>query len=211
MSHLPPNTLCISLDPPGQLFFLPQNKDDRRETSRSRSPSPAGYNSDPESNARSVKPLSSLPKIKVSGLQGADKAVPQIPPTHSSRKGRLKSATWQDLFKCVFSILCVSAALLNVSRLVNIQSVIRGTEDSLADIVRDVGTHVVHNGLNISVSDVASMTLVFSQPSRAHVIFLQLREASEREARIQELAAHKAAVCAQSNRCKRSLPPPLPS
>ena len=155
---MPPNTLCVTLDPPGKTFYLPTSRLARADVSRSRTPSPsAGYNSDPESNIRSVKSLTSHPAprpsatapedARVDGMQSDDDA-------RYARRGRLKSAGWQDLLKYVFLDKgCIYLPLITdiCARLVTLQAVIRDTEHSLSDIVREVQSHV-QIAPNIAVS-----------------------------------------------------------
>lgn len=105
-SRLPSNTLCIKLDPPGRTYYLPPARSTFVVSPPSRSPSPAaGYNSDPETDARKKTeqrtPLKAdyqvtwkdgHPKQDESSvlhdLNGLDK-----------KRAPKRSATWQDLLR----------------------------------------------------------------------------------------------------------------
>ncbi|GJE87893.1 hypothetical protein PsYK624_039770 [Phanerochaete sordida] len=133
-SNLPPNTLCVTLDPPGQAFYLPSARSTSGVVSPSRSSSPeAGYNSDGESGVRrkpAVKPSEALlSKVKANGVP------PHITASRVSLSrrngGERKSATWQDLFK-----------------LVTLQGVIKDTANSLSDIVQEIDSLVTTNDVS---------------------------------------------------------------
>ncbi|PSS37189.1 hypothetical protein PHLCEN_2v960 [Hermanssonia centrifuga] len=131
-SRFASNTLCITLDPPGQTFYLPTTHSSSTPTLRSRSPSPSGYNSDPESGGHQIKPP--LPSILV-GLAANDQSSTA---RLSRRKGETRSPSWQDLL-----------------RLVTLQAVIRDTEDSLTEVVHEIDTHVVNNTPSVLIRELS--------------------------------------------------------
>lgn len=106
-SRLPSNTLCVTLEPFKRIFYLPSLLP---TTSRPPSPS-AGYNSDPESNAKTV----SVNRIKtVSSTRsfttddGSESLVPlsseAVEPSSPQRKRPRLSSPWPSLMKFVPSI-----------------------------------------------------------------------------------------------------------
>lgn len=105
-SHLPSNTLVVTLSPPGKMFYLPSPL-----TSRAHSPNnTTGYASDPESELRKVKQSGEPLPERASDL--ADPGNNIVSPSRRRHKVRttdeanpsndiLKTAGWQDLFKYV--------------------------------------------------------------------------------------------------------------
>ncbi|KAH9486703.1 UV radiation resistance-associated protein [Psilocybe cubensis] len=107
VTSLPPNTLLVSLSPPGNVFYLPHPSD------RSRSPSPShGYSSEPESEIRNPTPLRRRRHHN---------------PAQSSTDTLTKTAGLQDLFKLVNIQSCILDNEASVSE------VIRGIGHLLED------------------------------------------------------------------------------
>lgn len=105
-SHLPSNTLIVTLSPPGKMFYLPSPL-----ASRAHSPNnTTGYASDPESELRKVKQSGKPLSERASDL--ADPGSNVVSLSRRRHKARttdesnpsndiLKTAGWQDLFKYV--------------------------------------------------------------------------------------------------------------
>jgi len=126
-SHLPSNTLLVTLAPHGQTYYLPP----RVRSSRPPSPS-AGYNSDPASGSVNVRSVGELilpgssrgfaeTKFNTSFSARKRDATRRNGTAARASRESPKTAGWQDLL-----------------RLVTLQSVILDTEDSLSDIVREI-------------------------------------------------------------------------
>ncbi|KAI1786296.1 UV radiation resistance protein and autophagy-related subunit 14-domain-containing protein [Ganoderma leucocontextum] len=177
-SHIPSNTLLISLSS-GETLYLPARS--LRPRSPSRAPSPnTGYNSDPETEVHKVRGPVGEMGLRTPKLDDGFDDMPTSPTiseldrtTPLRRKRVVKSANWQDLLKYVLRIRwrghCCSIELC--SRLINLQSVILDTEQSLGEVVRQVDKAVAHNEAHISA-----------------------REASEREAWVAELNEERSKV-----------------
>ncbi|KIY64395.1 hypothetical protein CYLTODRAFT_493164 [Cylindrobasidium torrendii FP15055 ss-10] len=104
-SQLPPNTLVVHLDPPGRPYALLPS----RQKTRSRSRSPEGYASDPESGrVKHVKdlftdpPASPLPRRR-------HRRAPRRE-SHSPEPDYVYTASWQDLFNLVTLQRCIQEA-----------------------------------------------------------------------------------------------------
>ncbi|KAI0757430.1 hypothetical protein C8Q80DRAFT_1091818 [Daedaleopsis nitida] len=139
-THMPSNTLLITLST-GETLYLPPRS--LRSRSQSRAPSPnAGYNSDPETDVQRVRGGGDIglqsPKLD-SGLDSmpTSPTISELGGTHR-RKRTTKSASWQDLLK-----------------LINLQTVILDTEQSLGEIVRQIDKAVVHNEATILAREVS--------------------------------------------------------
>ncbi|KAL0576378.1 hypothetical protein V5O48_005599 [Marasmius crinis-equi] len=123
--QLPSNTLMISLDSTGQRFYVPPPKKILTAT-RSRSPSPTGYASDPETDVRRVKDL--------------NESSPLVLPSRQRRRGTrhhtednvAKTASWQDLFA-----------------LASLQTCIVEEEASLASIVEGVDALITDHDISV--------------------------------------------------------------
>jgi hypothetical protein len=141
-SHLPSNTLVITLSPPGKMFYLPSHL-----TSRVHSPDPStGYASDPESEVRKVK-QSGKPSPDTAG-ELADQRNIIVSLSRRRHRARaadtsnlsvdvLKTAGWQDLFKYAFGSRR-GIHIYMLSRLVTLQACILDNQGSLTDIVRGI-------------------------------------------------------------------------
>ncbi|EKM60705.1 uncharacterized protein PHACADRAFT_203855 [Phanerochaete carnosa HHB-10118-sp] len=133
-SRLPPNTLCVTLDPLGQTFYLPSLRSSLSVTLPSRSSSPeTGYNSDGESGIRRKFTAKSseipAPNVKANELTpDLNDLRMSLARRHGSER---KSVTWQDLFK-----------------LVTLQAVIQDTAKLLSDVVRDIDKLVTTNDVS---------------------------------------------------------------
>ncbi|KAF9263108.1 hypothetical protein L218DRAFT_959640 [Marasmius fiardii PR-910] len=101
--HLPSNTLILTLDSysTARRFYVPQ-RNPNLTRSRSPSPEPSGYASDPETDARKVKDVSgSPPELALPGRRlrrGTG---------HYEEDSVLRTACWQDLFKLVSLQTCM--------------------------------------------------------------------------------------------------------
>jgi UV radiation resistance-associated gene protein len=100
-SHLPSNTLLITMSPSGQTYYLPHPTD---HSTRASSPGP-GYNSDPESAVKNVRPYVG----DIFTLTGVNTKSGSRKKSHRRRGGdtqkdATESAGWQDLFKSVLLI-----------------------------------------------------------------------------------------------------------
>ncbi|KAG6857648.1 hypothetical protein H0H87_010217 [Tephrocybe sp. NHM501043] len=127
-SHLPSNSLLITLSPPGETFYAQTPTSSRR-----RSLSPAiGYVSDPETDQRSVKPVELLSTSmngsgegqtdhRVTASRRRHRAFGASTPLTSQQDAPATTAGWQDLLK-----------------LVTLQSCILDNESSLAEVVREI-------------------------------------------------------------------------
>ncbi|KAA1468408.1 hypothetical protein DENSPDRAFT_863562 [Dentipellis sp. KUC8613] len=125
-SHLPPNTVLITLSPPGRVYYLPRPS----MVHKSRSPSPlAGYSSDPEVRSAGdlIVPYSVSDYADDRSTGSPVPPPPKTPGTGSRlRHDHVKSAGWQDLV-----------------RLVTLQSVILDTRQSLAKVVHDIDSSLL--------------------------------------------------------------------
>ncbi|TBU58827.1 UV radiation resistance protein and autophagy-related subunit 14-domain-containing protein [Dichomitus squalens] len=144
-SHLPSNTLLISLSS-GETLYLPARS--LQSHSPSRAPSPnVGYNSDPETGVHKMRGTAGEMGLRTPRLDGSLDDIPASPTiseldgtstTHFRRKRAVKSANWQDLLK-----------------LINLQSVILDTQQSLNEVVRQIDRAVVHNEARILAREVS--------------------------------------------------------
>ncbi|KAI0809280.1 UV radiation resistance protein and autophagy-related subunit 14-domain-containing protein [Irpex lacteus] len=147
-SHIPSNTLCITLEPFGKTYYVPTPRPSTTLFRRSRSPSPsAGYNSDPESNIRNVEARTPItakhPPDPQDEHVSADITHPDSDHDLEQRNSRWKrlrvSASWQSIMK-----------------LVTLQAVIQDTERSVADLGREIAPYLVDHStvaLNREVSE----------------------------------------------------------
>ncbi|KAG5654280.1 hypothetical protein H0H81_005129 [Sphagnurus paluster] len=163
LSQLPSNSLLITLSPPGTTFYLPPHI-----PSHERSPSPStGYASDPESDARRMRPTDLSSPFTVTRVSGQNNDTGVAPSRRRHRIGVTdipavditKTAGWQDLFK-----------------LVTLQSCILDNERSLSEVVL---------GIDNALEDDST--------------FVQRREVSEREARVEELSIYRKKVIDESH------------
>ncbi|KAI0932749.1 hypothetical protein AcW1_000225 [Taiwanofungus camphoratus] len=146
-SHLPSNTLLLQLSPPGRTFYLPSVPLHLQTPSPLAQSSTAGYNSDPESEARKVRggeefARSHVPR-KTSGVVTSDTLDVDSPEDVEEqetlmRKGRRRTANWQDLFK-----------------LINLQTCILDTQQSLSSVVRGINEIVTQPGVRTLTREVA--------------------------------------------------------
>ncbi|PCH33211.1 hypothetical protein WOLCODRAFT_135001 [Wolfiporia cocos MD-104 SS10] len=137
-SHLPSNTLLITLSPPGGTFYLPLPS---RELHTSVTPSEdPGYSSDPELDVRRVRgsnnrpPVDQISRWRSYGSEEEEQArllVKQLESGAHRRKGNRRTASWQDLL-----------------RLVNLQTCIYDTQQSLSEVVREIDKLVTQPGTN---------------------------------------------------------------
>lgn len=153
-SRIPSNTLCVTLDPPEQTFYLPSARSAFVVTPPSRSPSPsAGYNSDGESGVRKV--TSSSSGAFTSEARSSEISPGSLEQRVSSRKGGKRTATWQDLVRyvAILLLLCrITEIVLLFLRLVDLQAVIKDTASSLSDVVREIDNLVTANDSTVLVS-----------------------------------------------------------
>ena len=134
-TQLPSNTLVITLQPPGQSFYLPPVFDNTRI---SRSKSPAGYSSDPESELRKVKQGEEDGQSAVNGDELASLSRKLRQNGLDSREV-VKTVNWQELFKCGLNSLYTSVILIPINfRLVTLQSLIADTRTSLDNVVENI-------------------------------------------------------------------------
>ncbi len=141
---LPPNTLLVTLTPPGTTYYLPSV---RMPLPRPRSPS-VGYSSDPEFASK---------KIERGDFASDSTVVPLIEPfareSVGSRMGHntnvgtntpVKAVThsYPQLFEYVFHASYPKLLKMNHLRLVNLQSLIRDHEMSLLDLVQKIDKHL---------------------------------------------------------------------
>ncbi|KIK70358.1 hypothetical protein GYMLUDRAFT_32360 [Collybiopsis luxurians FD-317 M1] len=167
--QLPSNTLLVTLNPPGKIFYayapsLSHSSHNVKRKARARSSSPSitfGYSSDPEPTVKR-KDLDHLPEVNLDLA-----AFPSRKRRQRGRPGRereddrqelSRTAGWKDLFK-----------------LVNLWTTIKDNERSLEDIIR---------GLDRLIADDQVLPLK--------------REISERECRMAELRADCANVSTKS-------------
>ncbi|TFK88527.1 hypothetical protein K466DRAFT_546944 [Polyporus arcularius HHB13444] len=158
-AHIPFNTLLITLSSGETLYVPPRSL---RSDSPSRAPSPSGYNSDPEAEVHKNRGAGEIDP-QSSRLDLSFESLPTTPTTSEldgtpRRKRAAKSANWHDLLK-----------------LINLQTVILDTEQSLGEVVRQIDKAVVHN----------------------EAVILG-REVSEREAWIAELQDERSKVARDS-------------
>ncbi|KAF9535777.1 hypothetical protein CPB83DRAFT_842312 [Crepidotus variabilis] len=120
-SKLPFNTLVVTLQPPGQSFYLPAPL-----KASVRAPSPSeGYASEPESEVRKAKQSAEHPSID--GLPASEIAPiarrrrPKKDGTQDEMRLPAKTVTWQELFK-----------------LVTLQSLVFDTQSSLDAVVEGI-------------------------------------------------------------------------
>lgn len=111
-TQLPSNTLVITLQPPGQRFYLPPVFDNTRIP---RSKSPAGYSSDPESELRKVKQgdEDDQPAINGDELASLSRKLRQngLENSFDSREV-VKTVNWQELFKCGLNSVHMTVTLI---------------------------------------------------------------------------------------------------
>ncbi|CCM01316.1 uncharacterized protein FIBRA_03365 [Fibroporia radiculosa] len=135
-SQLPSNTLLITLSPPGRTYYLPL-------PSQPDSPHPLsadiGYSSDQESEIKKLKGAGEiiLPERRLSSHKFTDEPEQEEVNTGeeysaSRRRGRKKTASWQDLL-----------------RLINLQACIVDTQQSLSEIVREIDNVVTQSGAGL--------------------------------------------------------------
>ncbi|EED82905.1 predicted protein [Postia placenta Mad-698-R] len=134
-SHLPSNTLLISLSPPGKTYYLPV------PASHLHSPLPpsfnSGYSSDPESGPRKAKVSGEVipgentrqASERLEDKADAEELDEAEEYASSMRKGKRRTASWQDLL-----------------RLINLQTCIIDTQQSLSEVVREIDKTVTHPG-----------------------------------------------------------------
>ncbi|KAH7916489.1 hypothetical protein BJ138DRAFT_1075462 [Hygrophoropsis aurantiaca] len=158
-SHLPSNTLFVSFAPFGQTFYLPSAR-----TPASRSPSPTGYNSDPETQARNLRTPNPSQNDESSRLV-SELDSRSSTRHHRSRKVDVKTGSCQDLLQ-----------------LVTVQSCILDNKESLATIVREMDSSLI--GDNVAILK---------------------REASERQARIQDRIDEHTATLEQCGRLRNDI------
>ncbi|OCH92681.1 hypothetical protein OBBRIDRAFT_726318, partial [Obba rivulosa] len=161
-SLLPPNTLLISLSPPGRTFYLSAPTLRLSDPHAPPHVGASGYSSDPESDARKQRGVGDTsspeqdaqkPHVRPSGSEAELEAMSDPEGQRSPKRRRVRSAGWQDLLK-----------------LVNLQTCIADTEQSLSDVVRKVDALV-------------------TQPP-----IVLTREVSERQAWVKQLNGEKRAV-----------------
>lgn len=108
-SHLPSNSLLITLGPLNTTYYLPPTAGEPTHPSRPSTPT-AGYNSDPESDARRSTPAPLSPtRTQAPVLSPARSTAPPITPAASEfdgsqagsrrAKDRMRTAGFQDLVK----------------------------------------------------------------------------------------------------------------
>ncbi|OBZ78990.1 hypothetical protein A0H81_00303 [Grifola frondosa] len=145
-SHLPSNSLLITLSPPGRTFYLPLPSHFSRTSSRAHSPS-GGYNSDPESEIRKARtsgevavptPVMRQTPDRFSISPDTETSIELEEGRSSRRKRKAKTAGWQDLLK-----------------LINIQTCIIDTEQSLSDVIREIDKLVVRNETSVLTREVS--------------------------------------------------------
>ncbi|KZT06207.1 uncharacterized protein LAESUDRAFT_726023 [Laetiporus sulphureus 93-53] len=135
-SHLPSNSLLVTLYPPGRTYYLP--------TPDATPPSPlppydAGYSSDPESEARKTSAADEtiLPSERIWTSEKLSDQ-PEVEDSEQKeygslrRKGKRKTASWQELL-----------------RLINLQTCILDNERSLSDIVHKIDKLVTQPGAGL--------------------------------------------------------------
>jgi hypothetical protein len=113
-TQLPSNTLVITLQPPGQRFYLPPVFDNTRIP---RSKSPAGYSSDPESELRKVKQgeEDEQPAINGDELASLSRKLRQSGLENSlDSREVVKTVNWQELFKCGLNSVYMSMILISI-------------------------------------------------------------------------------------------------
>ncbi|KAI0719109.1 UV radiation resistance protein and autophagy-related subunit 14-domain-containing protein [Cerioporus squamosus] len=164
-AHIPFNSLLITLST-GEILYLPPRS--LRSMSHSRAPSPSGYNSDPESEVHRTGTREA--DLQSSRLDLSFESLPTSPTTSEldgtyRRKRAVKSANWHDLLK-----------------LINLQTVILDTKQSLEEVVRQIDKAVVHNEAVILA-----------------------REVSEREAWIAELQDERLTVDRESESLRNQI------
>ncbi|RPD81566.1 hypothetical protein L226DRAFT_527840 [Lentinus tigrinus ALCF2SS1-7] len=128
-AHIPSNTVLITLSS-GETLYLPPRS--LRSVSHSRAPSPNGYNSDPEVEVHRARGTGDI-DLQSPRLDLSLESLPTSPTTSEldgshRRKRAVKSANWHDLLK-----------------LINLQTVILDTQQSLNEVVRQIDKAVVHN------------------------------------------------------------------
>ncbi|CAL1696769.1 unnamed protein product [Somion occarium] len=138
-SHLPANTLLMTLSPPDRTFYLPRSR-------LSRTPSPSiGYTSDPEVDIRKVKDNVDDSPVGL-GItfpnehreDETDDTLPSPNGWSTTRKARRRTAGWQDLLK-----------------LVTVQSAIQDTKASLEAVVCEIDQLVTHDAVGILTREVS--------------------------------------------------------
>lgn len=106
-SKLPPNTLVVTLSPPGQTYYIPPPVPVRPSLEAT-----GGYTSDPELDSRKDRRVGELVLAAASPPGFVEKLLPLDDDpasvaamvksrTRSHRDGAAKTASWQDLLKCV--------------------------------------------------------------------------------------------------------------
>ncbi|THH20987.1 hypothetical protein EW146_g473 [Bondarzewia mesenterica] len=125
-SHLPSNSLLVTLSTTGRTYYLPRPS----RTSSTRPPSPdAGYSSDPEGRGAGEY-TSKLSDLLAKAPNSHSKSSTFDDRSSWSRKGHRRSAGWQDVVK-----------------LLTLQTVILDTQRSLAKLEHDVEKLVVEDEL----------------------------------------------------------------
>ncbi|KAG0696266.1 hypothetical protein DFH29DRAFT_951775 [Suillus ampliporus] len=142
-SRLPSNTLFISFSTCAQTFYLP-TRSVSRVHSHSRSPSPAAYNSDPETEIRKFGHSADPATSTHFHLARTSSEQPSRP--RRSRRAGARTASSQDLLQ-----------------LATLRSCIVDHEESLADVIRQIDKSL-----------------------DGDVVAILKREASERQARIED-------------------------
>ncbi|KAG7090723.1 hypothetical protein E1B28_009815 [Marasmius oreades] len=148
--HLPSNTLILGLHSPAKRFYVaPHN------LIRTRTPSPSGYASDPETNARKVKevcdssPELALPSRRI--RRGA---------RQHSEDTAVKTSSWQDLFK-----------------LVSLQTCIADTEASFTTIAEGVNTSIMENSISMLRRELSQRE---SQMTELKVNYITVSQSSQK-------------------------------
>ncbi|KAL0059678.1 hypothetical protein AAF712_013581 [Marasmius tenuissimus] len=143
--HLPSNTLILTLDSRGQRYYVPPPKRNI-VLSRSRSPSPTGYASDPETDARKVK--------------DSNEPAPLVLPSRQRRRTRqhtednaVKTASWQDLFT-----------------LVSLQACIADTEASLATIVEGFDAVIADDGVSVLRREISEREFRITELKESYIM-----------------------------------------
>ncbi|GBE78528.1 hypothetical protein SCP_0114170 [Sparassis crispa] len=148
-SHLPSNTLLVTLSPPGQTFYLPAPSLNKGIPSPLPTSS-TGYNSDPETDVRNIASAGGIITSDETARRLVEKMEQNIlvieEPSVFRRRREVPSAGWQDLLKVI-----------------NLQTCISDTQESLSGIVRPINRLVLKGGAIYATREVSERTAWVAQ------------------------------------------------
>lgn len=121
----------------------------------------SGYSSDPESGPRKAKVSGEVipgentrqASERLEDKADAEELDEAEEYASSMRKGKRRTASWQDLLRYVHYIcFATNERLLTANRLINLQTCIIDTQQSLSEVVREIDKTVTHPGAGTLVS-----------------------------------------------------------